>query len=92
MYFFRIVFKNKQSFLSKLYFRLIIDEVFLLIRYVVSNEVRHPVMEHTIQVRRGLQIQQILIDVVVLKSELKECLNDKNTLELHSSPIEQHGI
>lgn len=49
-------------------------------------------MEHTIQVRRGLQIQQILIDVVVLKSELKECLNDKNTLELHSSPIEQHGI
>jgi hypothetical protein len=92
MYFFRIVFENKQGFLSNLYFGLIIDEVLLLIRYVVSNEVRHPVMEHTIQVRRGLQIQQILIDIVVLESQFEECLNDKDTLELHPPSVEQHSV
>jgi uncharacterized membrane protein YvlD (DUF360 family) len=88
MYFFGIVFENEESLLSQGYFTLIINKVLLLISDIIVDEIRHPVMEHIIQVRRRLQIQHILINIIVFKCQFQESLDDQNTLELYPSSIE----
>lgn len=92
MYFFGIVFENEESLLSQGYFALVINKVLLLISDIVIDEVRHPVMEHIIQVRRRLQIQQILVNIIVFECQFQKSLDDENTLELYPSSIEQHHI